>query len=170
VLLGVLVGGLLTATLDLWRQVLSGRAAARVVRLEIHENINRCVQSVASQHPGIKLTDEAWRDLRVQLVPLLPDDAVLDISIGYGALFIVEDWISKIQQKHAEAKEQIQQWSNRMIIHVALLKQLESRSRLAQMVDLLLGRPTFPPPRTGAKPAEEQLAEMKRKLFEGTKQ
>ena len=166
VLTGVLVGAGLTAVLDLWRQVLSGRAAARIVRLEIHENINRCVQSVANRHPGIKLANEAWRDLRVQLAPLLPDEAVLDISIGYGALFIVEDWISKIQQKYDEAKGQIQQWSERMIIHVALLKQLENRSRLAQMADLLRGRPTFPPPRKGEKPSEEQLEEMKQKLFE----
>lgn len=166
VLVGVLVGAGLTGVLDLWRQVLSGRAAARIVRLEIQENINRCLLSMASRHPGIKLGNEAWRDLRVQLAPLLPDEAVLHISIGYGALFIVEDWITKIQLKYEEAREQIQQWSEQMIIHVALLKQLETRSRLAQMADLIRGRPTFPPRRKGEKPSEEQLAEMKQKLFE----
>jgi len=53
-----------------------------------------------------------------------------------------------------------------MSVHASLLMQIQRRRRLAQLIDLLLGRATFPPPVKGDRPPAEQLAEMKRKVFE----
>lgn len=165
-LTGVLVGGALTGVMDLWRQLIDGKSAARIIRMEIQENVNRAVQAINRSRPDIRLRDDGWKDLRVKLVPLLPDEVLLQMSSTYGAIFIVEEWISKIQQKPQEANTQIRQWIDNATLHAGFLIQLSRRSRVPQMVDLLLGKPTFPPPGKGERPAEERLAEMKKKLFE----
>jgi len=162
---GVMVGVALTGVIDLWRQLLDGRAAARIIRMEINENANRAVLSATHSHPGIRMRDDAWRDLRVKLAPLLPNAVLHHLATGYGAIFIVEDWVSKIQQKGDEAKAQIRQWAEAMMLDSSFLSQLEKRSRLTQMMDLLRGMPTFPPPVKGERPTKEQFAELRDKLF-----
>ena len=163
---GVLIGGALAGLIELWRQLLEGRAAARILRLEIQENVNRAGLSVTHLHSGIRLKYDAWRDVRVKVAPLLPEVVLGHLATGYGALFIVEDWISKIQQKQSQAKAEIWHWAEDMMLDSAFLLQLQRRSRIAQMVDLLLGKPTFPTPARGAPGMEEQLAERKKKLME----
>ena len=163
---GVLVGGALTGLIELWRQLLEGRAAARIIRMEIQDNANRCIQSIAHSRPDIRLKDDAWRDLRAKLAPLLPELVLQDLASGYGAMFIAEDWISKVQLKRDEAKAQVQQWVDSMMVHSSFLLQLEKRSRIPQMVDLLLGRPTFPTPGGGEQATRQLLEEKRRKLSE----
>lgn len=163
---GVLVGAALTGVIELWRQLLEGRAAARIVRMEIQDNANRCIQSVTHSRHDIRLKDDAWRDLRARLVPLLPEIVLQDLASGYGAIFIVEDWISKVQLMQNEVKDQLQQWVDNMTLHSGFLLQLERRSRFAQMLDLVFGRPTFPTPSKGKQGVEQLLEEKKQKLSE----
>jgi len=163
---GVLIGGALTGLIELWRQLLEGRAAARIVRMEIQENVNRAVLSVTHTQTGIKLKDDGWRDLRVKLAPLLPEEVLLHLASGYGAIFIAEDWITKITSKETAAKAEIKQWADNMMLDSGFLLQLERRSRPAQMCDLLFGRPTFPTPKHGEPNMKNELAEKKKQLFE----
>jgi len=162
---GVIVGAALTGLIDLWRQLLDGRAAARIVRLEIQANVNRAVQSIDVGRADFRLADDAWKDLRVKLAPLVPDVVLNHISVGYVGIFIVEDWIRRLNQKPEEARANVRQWSEQMIIDSSFLIQLERRSRAAQMLDLLLGRPTFPTPNSGESRVEDELEEHKKKIF-----
>lgn len=150
-LLGALVGGLTTALLEFWKQVLAGQAAARVVQYEIQENVNRCVQAINSRHPGVRLVDEAWKAHRLQLAPLLPREVYMQLATSYGAIFIVDEWVRRIESRFDESRCEIEQWLKPMTRHAALLLQVQARKRSAQFIDALLGRPTFPPPRSGRK-------------------
>ena len=163
---GVLVGGALAGLLDLWRQVSEGRAAARILRMEMQENVNRAILSVAQRRTDIALNDDAWKDLRIKVAPLMPEVVLLHLGIDYSAIFIVRDWISKAALRQNRAKAEVETWTNAMMLHSSFLMQLDGRSRIAQMVDLLLGRPTFPPRAEGEPGMEERLAERKKKLME----
>ncbi len=156
-LAGVVIGAVLAGIVELWRQVLNGRAAARIVRMEIQENAVRCKLYIKAGPAEIertiqevKLLDDAWKDLRVQLAPMLTDEALVGISTRYGALFIVEYWMRQFQTNLGEARSQVKQWLDGALIDAALLKQVEARPRLAQFIDLLMGRATWPPPKSQA--------------------
>ena len=168
---GVLVGGALAGLIELWRQLLDGRAAARIVRMEIQDNVNLAVLSVGHARSDVaRFKDGAWRDLRVKLVPLLPEAALMHMGIYYGAVFIVEGWAAEASSGQSNAKVQIKEWIDEIMLDAALLKQVQGRSRLAQMADLLLGRATFPTPAKGQLGMDKQLADRKKKvmdIFEG---
>jgi len=165
---GVLIGGVLAGLIELWRQLLEGRAAARILRMEINENVNRAIQSVAYVRSDIALKDDAWKDLRAKVVPLLPEEFLLQLSTSYDMMFIVRNWIDKaaLKQERDEAIAQVKEWTENMMWHATFLIQLRQRRRIAQLVDLLLGRPTFPRPAKGEPGMEKQLAERKKKIME----
>ena len=164
---GVLIGGALAGLIELWRQLLEGRAAARIVRMEIQDNVNLAVLSVGHARSDVaRFKDNAWRDLRVKLVPLLPEAALMHMGIYYGAVFIVEDWAAKASSGQSNAKGQVKEWIDEIMLDAALLKQLQGRSRLAQMVDLLLGRATFPTPAKGEPGMAKRLADRKKKVMD----
>ena len=165
---GVLIGGALAGFIELWRQLLEGRAAARILRMEIQENVNRALLSVAHFRSDIALKDDAWKDLRAKVVPLLPEVFLLQLSISYDGMFVVRNWIDKaaLKQERAKAIAQVREWTDNMMWHATFLIQLRQRRRIAQLVDLLLGRPTFPPPVKGEPGMEKQLSERKKKVME----
>ncbi len=163
---GVLIGGALAGLIELWRQLLEGRAAARILRMEIQGNVTRATLSVAHSRSDIVLKDDAWKDLRVKVVPLLPEEFLLHLHTSYDGIFVVREHILEVDSDRSQAKTQVKDWTDSMLLHAAFLKQLQGRSRIAQLVDLLRGRPTFPPAVKGEIGMEEQLAERKKKLME----
>ena len=148
-LIGVAVGAGLTALLELWRQVLAFRAAARVIRYEINDNVEKCILAIEKRRPDMQLVDEAWKAHRLHLAPLLPQEVYMQMAASYGAVFIVHEWLQRIPGRFDDSSRQIKQWMDQMMIHSTLLLQVERRRRGAQFLDALLARPTFPPPVTG---------------------
>jgi hypothetical protein len=148
-LVGVLVGALLSALLELWRQVLDFRAAARVVRYEIMENLTKCGLAVSNRWPNAELSDEAWRAHRLQLAPLFPDEVYDKVARDYGGVLVVQNWLGQVAERFDEAAPQIIQWMDQMRTDFALLLQVERRRRAAQFLDAMLARPTSPPPVRG---------------------
>ena len=144
-LLGVMVGAFLNFVMEVWRVVLGGRASARVVRLEMQANANKCVQAIHSRDASIRLSDTAWLTHREQLANVLPEEAFRHVSIGYDAMFIVQQRITEIGgDNFSFCKSELEQWAKRLLVHCGLFKQIERRRRLAQMLDVFLGRTTFP--------------------------
>src|ERR1700674_771897 len=95
-LLGVTVGAFLNFVMEVWRVVLGGRAAARVVRLEMQANANKCIQAIHSRDGSIRLSETGWLAHREQLANVLPEAAFLHVSTGYDAMFIVQQRIAEI--------------------------------------------------------------------------
>lgn len=143
-LAGVLVGGWLAFALDLWRVVLASKAAARVVHFEIQANVNRCALTICAKRSELRLSDAAWLRHREQLVHVLPQEAYFQMSTAYDALPLVQKRIDSITTQFDLGKSELEAWSKQMLRDGALLLQIEERRRLPQMIDLLLGRPTFP--------------------------
>ena len=146
---GVLVGALLSALLELWREVLAFRAAARVVRYEIMENLTKCELAVTNRRADVELVDEAWRAHRLQLAPFLPQEVYMQMAASYGAVFVVREWLQRMPERFDDSRREIRQWMGQLITHSTLLLQVERRKRGAQFLDALLARPTFPPPVRG---------------------
>jgi hypothetical protein len=163
---GVLAGALLTGLVKTWGQVIDARSAASIIRMEIQDNMQRAVLAVTNSRTDIRLRDDAWKGHRLQLVPLLPREALHHLSVTYGAYWIMDDWIARCVEKPKEAKQEIETWFGNSGLDSGFLLRLCERSRLAQLFDVLLSRPTFPKPNKGEESAQEQLAELKAKAFE----
>jgi hypothetical protein len=144
-LLGVVVGVLLTGLLELWRQVLAFRAAARVIRYEIEDNVAKCIVSLERRRPDIALLDDAWKAHRLQIAPLMPRQVYRDIALTYTGLFIVAEWLRKVPIGFEEASREVKESVDCMVAHSRFLSSVERRSRIAQFLDALLARPTYPP-------------------------
>jgi hypothetical protein len=144
---GALIGALAVFGVELWRQVLEFRSAARVIEYELKANLNRCTQAILARRGDVQLLDEAWRSHRIKLAPLMPADAYMRISTSYDAIFIVQDWIRKLPTDQFEAaRKQLQDWMGQTSLHPALLIQVQKRKRLSQVTDALFSRPTWAPP------------------------
>lgn len=143
-LFGVLVGSALGGVLEIWRTTLSARAAARVIRSEIQDNGNKCQLAITFRDGDLELTDRAWHELRVQIGQVVPEHAFLLMNTGYGSMFLIKRRLRTIQSDYARAKAELEDWVIRMMDYSSLLAQIETRSRFAQMADLLLGHQTYP--------------------------
>lgn len=142
---GALIGVTGGFLLEFWRQVLNGRSAARIIRMEIQHNMNICLLCISLHKPDITLTGKAWSEHMMELAPLLPDEVLLNLSTSYGASFLVQNQIAAIADRPEQAEREIKTWLEPLKRHAGLLKQIEARRRVAQFIDLLLGRATFPP-------------------------
>jgi len=163
---GVLIGGLMTGVAQVWKQVVDSRSAAQIIRMELQDNVNRAALAVTHQRSDVRLHDDAWKGHRGQLVPLLPREVLLQMSTLNGACWIVDDWISRIAVKPKEAKAEIDQWVEGAALNATFLIQLTRRSRIAQMIEVILDRPTFPPAQKGKSAGKQSFAEMREKIMQ----
>jgi hypothetical protein len=162
---GVLAGAVLTGLAQTWRHVVDSRSAAQIIRTEVQDNANRAALAIAHGRDDVRMRDDGWKGHRIQLIPLLPREVLLHMSVHYGACWIIDDWISRMATKPKEAKQQIDQWVEGALLDAAFLMQLGNRSRFAQMMDLILGRPTFPRGAKGKAGSKESFAEMREKVM-----
>jgi len=162
---GALIGALAVFGVELWRQVLEFRSAARVVEYELKANLNRCTLAISARRGDIDLLDEAWHDYRIKLAPLLPTEVYLAISTSYDAFFVLRHWISKLPtDEYAAAKREVEDWIGRAQLHPAVLIQIQRRKRASQVFDALFSRATWAPPvspdkRGGSKAGETHRRE-----------
>jgi hypothetical protein len=134
--------------------------------MEMQDNANRAALAVFSNRDDVRMRDEGWKGHRLLLVPLLPQEVLLHMSVTYGACWIIDDWISRLSAKPKEAKEQVEQWIENVMLDSTFLIQLTKRWRFVQMIDLLLDRPTF---RRGGKSNEgtrEQFRDMRKRIMD----
>lgn len=141
---GVLVGAAMTIVIEAWRQIHRGRSAARIIRHEISNNVNKTVLALLARHADVTLTDDAWRQFGLEVSELLPDDVFLEVSLNYGGLFIIRGWLDLVDEedRFAEAKSNIREWQVSSLIDAGRLLQVRGRRRLPQLFDILLGRAT----------------------------
>lgn len=142
--LGVVVGAASVFVLEHWRQVISFRAAAKVVRFEIDENVRRASRAIHDGRVGVAtFLDEAWGTHRADLVALLDESTAQQVSAVYYRMFIMQNLVGTFPTRFDESKLEIEPWIGELVSTSSAMKQVEGRPRLFQLRDALFARPTF---------------------------
>lgn len=89
---GAMVGAFSSALLELWRQIVSGLAASRVIRSELTENmtiagvaLDRAEDHNRETHGlEVRFRDQAWLQLRTAVAPLLDASALTYVAAIYS--------------------------------------------------------------------------------------
>ena len=99
---GALVGALMVFVAELWRQILAGKAAARLIRVELHSNSLICEQ-MAKGYAHRYLSDAIWQAHSVEVVPLLTSEAVETTATAYLGLPLTNHLIDELVELGQEA-------------------------------------------------------------------
>jgi hypothetical protein len=145
---GALVGAMMVFVAELWRQVLAGKTAARLIYVESHNNGLMCDWAIEGQHYH-PLTDAEWRTHSVHVVPLLTADASKLVAITFLAVPVNQQRIEELLNvpngpTAQEARDSLAVHS-RDFRKVALwMHQIEKKTRFKLLVELLIDRPMLP--------------------------
>jgi len=138
-LAGAIVGGLITWLFSLWRTVVEGQAAARVIRLEITGNVTELELASDGNWHGLDLSDDAWRQHRLALAPILNEKEI-------GLLYRDQLHITHIRRL-VEAPlgtpgvaQTLADWNDDLRERRRDLRRIESRSRWALVFRVLFCR------------------------------
>ena len=138
-LLGAIVGGLIAWVFALWRTVVEGQAAARAIRFELIGNVSELELASKGNWQGIELLNEAWRQHRLALAPVLNE-------VEMGLLWRDVSGISRIRRLIQAPlgtlgiKEALMDWEAALISRRLDLRKIESRSRWALVIRMLFCR------------------------------
>jgi hypothetical protein len=141
---GAVVGALAVFLAELWRQVLEGVSAARIIYAEVTNNSSICDQA-AEGMVYRSLSADVWQEHATKVVPLLTDEAAKSIAIVYLGIPMAQQLLSAILQGAKPDKEQLKdigrdfRKAELWIQHIFLKK-----SRLRLLHELTLGRVTGP--------------------------
>ena len=140
---GVLIGGALTAVFELWRRVLDGIAAGRLVRMELVDNRSMVEVALAGKK-GVRLSDQAWRDQRLSLAPLLTEVELGRLWRDIGLTGHQQEIIEILEQQHGEnpkpLSNELLEWKDALRERGRELRALEGKRKLALMWRLLRGQ------------------------------
>ena len=141
-LLGALAGGLTTSLLEMWKQVLGGIDAARVIRYEMFINSSNLEMLMEGKIPGTTLTDDAWRAHRLALAPLLSESEMFYLCREQGFLPVAQQMVGQLSNPMnvGAARKNLQDWISSLKQRTYELAQLECRSRTQLFLKALRGR------------------------------
>jgi hypothetical protein len=145
-LIGTLVGAFVVFVSELWRQVLNGKAAARLIYVESHQNALLC-DWAADGHHYSSLSDRVWQSHSVHVIPLLTNEASQITLAAYFAAPETQQMIQEVVEGQTEAGA----GANSLKIHsldfqkaAYWMYEIENKSRLKLLFELLRGRPALP--------------------------
>jgi hypothetical protein len=136
---GATVGGLITWLFALWRTVVEGQAAARAIRFELTGNVAELELASKGNWQGIELLDEAWRQHRLAVAPLLNE-------VELGLLWRDVSGISRIRRLlqaplgTSGVGQALMNWEAALISRRLDLRKIESRSRWALVIRMIFCR------------------------------
>ncbi len=134
-LLGAFVGAFMVFVAELWKQVLAGKAAARFIYAESHNNSLMCDAAAEQGQLTGSLYDAAWQALGVKVAPLLTVEASQLTMITYLALPFTRRGTTPIEFKsHSEDFRTVAYW-----MHC-----IDQKGRLHLLLELLKDQPTLP--------------------------
>jgi hypothetical protein len=145
-LIGTLVGAFVVFISELWRQVLAGKAAARLIYVESHQNALLCNWAADEQFYR-SLSDSVWQAHSVHVIPLLTSEASERIVIAYLGVPTAQQTIEAVATSQTEAAGVVNELNDHALdfrkaaywMHV-----IEKKSRLKLLFELLRGRPALP--------------------------
>jgi hypothetical protein len=169
ILAGVL-GALLAASAiflaEAWKQVLSGKAAARIIYVEAHSNGLVCEEATRGNPMG-PLSDQAWKVHAVAVVPLLTIEAARDIATTYMGVPVSQAVISR-------GPESLETGSAYSLIAHSLdfrkaaiwMHSIENKGRLRALAEMLSGSVSLPSPQVLDQALEAQDREQRTREHE----
>jgi len=144
-LIGTLVGAFVVFVSELWRQVLDGKAAARLIYVESHQNSLLCDWAADGQFYR-SLSDRVWQAHSVRVTSLLTNEASEITVVAYLAVPTAQQTIEAVENGQTEAAViddlKVHSLDFRKAAHWMYV--IEKKSRLKLLLELLKGRPTLP--------------------------
>ena len=144
---GALVGAMMVFVAELWRQVLDGKAAARLIYVESHKNGLMCDSAIIEGTRYLPLSDAEWRTHSVHVVPLLTADASKVVASTYLAVPASQQLIKELLDLPSNAqgdgaKLELEEHSRDFRKVSSWMYKIEKKGRFELLVELLLDRPT----------------------------
>jgi len=138
-LAGAIVGGLITWLFSLWRTVVEGQAAARVIRSEILENTVKVDLALGGKTGDLTLSSEGWRAHRLAIALLLGEAEWFELCREIGFVRQAQIWIDTFASGNAQetAHEHLQVWQADLRSQRKVLGDVEYGGRLPLMLRLL---------------------------------
>jgi hypothetical protein len=145
---GALVGAMMVFVAELWRQVLAGKAAARLIRVESNTNAVICDHASQGMYHS-ELSDTAWRTHCLHVVPLLTADAVNDIADTYSCVPLSQRSMDELRNRPDDPdadglREGLKAHSKDFDKARFWMFRIEKQGRLGLLVELLSGRRMLP--------------------------
>lgn len=145
-LIGTVIGALVVFLSELWRQVLNGKAAARLIYVESHQNALMC-DWAANREFYRPLSDHMWQAHSVQITPLLTNEASQLVSVAYlgtPAAQLKIDSLAKRETDATDAANELQTHSISFQQAAHWMYAVENKSRSRLLLEILTGRPRLP--------------------------
>jgi len=141
---GALVGAMMVFVAELWRQVLAGKAAARLIYVESHKNGLMCDWAIEEGTRYLPLSDAEWRTHSVHVVPLLTADASKVVASTYLAVPASQQLINELLDLPSNAQgdgAKLEEHSRDFRKVSSGMYEIEKKGRFELLVELLLDRP-----------------------------
>ena len=138
-LLGVLLGGTLTALFEIWRRALDARSAARVVRMETIENRASALATLEEARLEYRLEDSAWLTHRLAVAQILDGQTFSALHHAYGFIGVAQHEMRELGRAR-RGEETLRHWADDLTMLISLLAQVE-RMRIWRLMWSVLGNP-----------------------------
>ena len=142
-LLGALVGGLTTLMLEVWRRVLDGVSAARLIRMELLRIRTTIEAFLDGRGAALTLADSSWQSSAVAVAPLLNEVELSDLYRGFAFLPEIDRFAKLLREDASDIREKVTGelvlWRDELGQISKILYQVESRAKMSHMWRILVG-------------------------------
>lgn len=147
---GALVGGVTTALLEVWKQVLAGVAAARVIRYEMFDIVTNVNMVLVGKGEDVTLPDDAWKAHRLALAPLLSESQMYYLWREHALLPQAQNLMRRVGHVSGPPRvdegerEELRTWISDLTRRNNELQEVECRNQICLWLSLLLRSLLFP--------------------------
>jgi len=138
------IGALSIFALEVWRQILDFRGAARVVQYEMYANALSIGAAVKFRPEFLEIADDGWQTSRVTLALLLSEGNYRELAAAYSVApllrQLLRDLLRMDDSAKTEAHETLTHIGNGLLRSMGNLEESTSKSRIRLFIDALLGR------------------------------
>ncbi|MDI6858165.1 MAG: hypothetical protein QME71_07640 [Dehalococcoidia bacterium] len=134
-----LLGSLAVWLFTVWKTVVDGQAAARVIRYELLLNTAKVDLALAGKTGDLNLSDEGWRSHRLAVALLVPESEWFELCRDVGFMAQAQLWIDTLVNGKAQgiARQHLEIWQSDLHDRRKVLSDIEYSGRLPLMLRLL---------------------------------
>ena len=150
-LFGAVVGGTVAGLLELWRQVVAGLAASRILRIELSTNatvIDFLLNPVIEREVmNVDFQDDAWLQLRIAVAPLLSESDLGYLQATYSAIPMYRGLAATLRETGSDqrSEQNLAAWKRQIGLAKAKLREMERTGRYRLFWRLLGPQPKDSP-------------------------
>jgi len=138
-IVGAIVGAMVTWVFAVWRAVVEGQAAAKVMRYEILQNRTKIAMALDGKTGDMTLSDDAWRLGRLLVAPLIREADFFDVWAGYAFVPQAQRFTNALLSNRSDtaARKSLETWKSGLTSGSTMLINLEFDSRAKLMMGLM---------------------------------